>query len=1239
MSNITKFAGYPSSDGTFLNYAGPVTLSRYSGTNVPSNAKIIKVTFSFYSEIWSGVSDNFYVYDLSSKSKPSNNGNYWTDSDGAPRISTATNITASDGDMEDRYYFSGVSSDHENYDALVNLVTNTSSFTICFCRARYRNPSTSTGTTGYLFASKAYYCSVEWEDTDYQPTLPTPVIIDNSQVAPGGSVSITWTPSRIVQSDATNSIVGYSIEIYDENDYSTEASGPYSPENATLPYYLEGANLSSHTFQAPTRAGTYICRIETVTRDSDGSLSWWTNDGATASFSVVNVGSTGDPSNLRINNTTSLYIGTENIPNLNFTWTAAAVGTNNPVKSYSLYQNNSAIWEDIGGTSVTYYNTAGRVGSYKVYAQPTVSGYGSTTGSNSVTITQITTKPTISFTRTYSGTLNNDFVLSWNAASAINNATATYYIYRGNTLLTSTTSTSYNFDISSVAAGTSFTLSVEPRYVTASGSYTAGTKITTGTLVRAASFDVPTSFWMACYDSGNGFTEGLYNHAHEIISLKWKNITASVTTGTSFTYVLEEQIDGGAFSPIGTYNAPPDRFDRNITSVTEGTILGYRVKITNNYGITAYSSTHTVTKIISPKIKGVNVSNINYTSMQITFNWDYGSLTFAEDTKGLTYIIELEHNEQHTILHTGTINNTTSATITDTYNISLASLRSKLPNLYTEVITNRKVYPKGKINLFLTQGSYETAGANSSLDFTFNYVTMPDYTNTTITYEIAKNYYNPGEQAKILLNGFVWEDAAGGTTGGIVTNYLASSYSTNKFNFINNSTTVTAPEASEDLNIILTLKTSIAYAEVTKEYTTTITLPFEVARWVAETVLIESLNLIADNNPNTQDYLEGYIKLPERLCSSQNYDNLNTITLAVISPSSGYTTTFYNNAGATDTSLIVDEIPADYRVKFKLQNSSQKYTDVTARFNLTFTNKAGQSLVIETNSYRYFLADIDMAVRKGRVGINVGADFASNSKDSTLQINAGTQTGNDNPIVEIISPTTSNDNISTIFMSLKDQTLTTPINIWTNGSNLFIDKLLISGLTGDRVLISDSSGKLTTSSSITTTELEFLNGLTENIGTSLGKKQNTINGAASTITSSNLTTNRALISNGSGKVAVSAITSTELSCLDGVTDNIQEQLNAKYTLPGTVNANQIFASPDGSNGTPSFRALVSDDIPSLSFSKITGTLSVGKGGTGSTTKGAASGGALYNLGIVYSATGTSGVSSPTAGMICLVPKG
>lgn len=61
----------------------------------------------------------------------------------------------------------------------------------------------------------------------------------------------------------------------------------------------------------------------------------------------------------------------------------------------------------------------------------------------------------------------------------------------------------------------------------------------------------------------------------------------------------------------------------------------------------------------------------------------------------------------------------------------------------------------------------------------------------------------------------------------------------------------------------------------------------------------------------------------------------------------------------------------------------------------------------------------------------------------------------------------------------------------------------------------------------------------------LTSKQDKIVGGASTITDNNLTANYALVSNGSGKVAVSTITSTELGYLDGVTSNVQTQLDKK----------------------------------------------------------------------------------------------
>jgi len=64
----------------------------------------------------------------------------------------------------------------------------------------------------------------------------------------------------------------------------------------------------------------------------------------------------------------------------------------------------------------------------------------------------------------------------------------------------------------------------------------------------------------------------------------------------------------------------------------------------------------------------------------------------------------------------------------------------------------------------------------------------------------------------------------------------------------------------------------------------------------------------------------------------------------------------------------------------------------------------------------------------------------------------------------------------------------------------------------------------------------------------IGTKQDTITGAATTITTSNLTIDRALISNGSGKVAVSTVTSTQLGYVAGVTSAIQTQLNTKAPL-------------------------------------------------------------------------------------------
>ena len=146
-----------------------------------------------------------------------------------------------------------------------------------------------------------------------------------------------------------------------------------------------------------------------------------------------------------------------------------------------------------------------------------------------------------------------------------------------------------------------------------------------------------------------------------------------------------------------------------------------------------------------------------------------------------------------------------------------------------------------------------------------------------------------------------------------------------------------------------------------------------------------------------------------------------------------------------------------------------------------------------------------------------------------------------------------------------------------------------------------------------------------------------LTGAGSTIDSEDLTVSRALVSNASGKVEVSDVTSTELSYLDGVTSALQTQLDAKQAADedltdladGTLSAskvenNEYFITAAGTSG----QVWTSDgdgagdwvansaasDIDGLSDAKVggdnfTGSLIVGHETTGTLNN------AQYNTGV------------------------
>ena len=129
----------------------------------------------------------------------------------------------------------------------------------------------------------------------------------------------------------------------------------------------------------------------------------------------------------------------------------------------------------------------------------------------------------------------------------------------------------------------------------------------------------------------------------------------------------------------------------------------------------------------------------------------------------------------------------------------------------------------------------------------------------------------------------------------------------------------------------------------------------------------------------------------------------------------------------------------------------------------------------------------------------------------------------------------------------------------------------------------------------TATEINYLDGVTSAIQTQLnGKAASSHSHPVSQVTG--LTASRALVSDSSGHPAVSTVTSTELGYLDGVTSAIQTQLNGKAstshthsylplsggTLTGTVTSRSLAAAADSTydigTSTVRYRNIYADNL-------------------------------------------------------------
>lgn len=177
-------------------------------------------------------------------------------------------------------------------------------------------------------------------------------------------------------------------------------------------------------------------------------------------------------------------------------------------------------------------------------------------------------------------------------------------------------------------------------------------------------------------------------------------------------------------------------------------------------------------------------------------------------------------------------------------------------------------------------------------------------------------------------------------------------------------------------------------------------------------------------------------------------------------------------------------------------------------------------------------------------------------------------------------------------------------------------------------------------------------GLTQFLGSGIRFKNNAtasnyvgIKSAANPATSFDITLLTSLPATGSQALTITStgqvgiyqyVDALSLSSLGWLTASANTAGTITLSPTGGQTANRVLATPDGTTGTVSLRALVPADIPSLSTSILTsGTLPIARGGTG-TTDGSitgtgilnfTAGGSNTNINLVPQGTGTVDVAS------------
>lgn len=721
----------------------------------------------------------------------------------------------------------------------------------------------------------------------------------------------------------------------------------------------------------------------------------------------------GKPS-VTINDKAILYIAQPGNSTYTLKWSVPSAGTNNSIINYKIEQSVDNIsfsqYETLlssGTTSKAVPANTTNGASYYYRVLP-VNKYGTCTSySDSVQIKTIG-KPTAAkiTTAPSNANISQNFNVQWNSISNGTGYTISYKLYyvinNAATQIYTGTNTSTTVDVSSIPNNSQFTLKLETIATATNGGTISNSTTYATTYTKGAAVSFNNKTLIIKNDAGTAAAPRAYN----TVDLTWNTATTTDTASGTIKYKIRyktssmgewddlKKADGNKVENLTVTNYTVSNFSNVVNEGEEARfkILAYQTSTQTP----AETDTVTITRMEKPRVTGGAISGtITATSIPYWFSYEYNI-----PSEDINCIVELGYNgtyggvsQTHVLSQsTGTIQGEDTK-LTFSLVSGSTSNSAVIKALYTKVITNHYVKPDGTLRITLSSTSIPACSTTYLIPFKYNFK-MPITSGTfTAGYNQNKNFYNPGDTINLRCTAPNWKDAAGGTTGAKSITYT---YKGNNKEGQSISAGITktdvAPAASTDFSLVYTLYTTITYAD-DSDTVEVDSNSINIARWNNTDIAVLS------SVTKTNSSISGFLILPELLCASGQYANLSKVVYTIYSQQTKQPV----STELTNVTLTRAEAQAMRERKFDFIDESTG--DLSYYATIIFTNTSGSEISKTTATYLIRSAGVPIAIRKGRVGINVGSatfiEETDASKNSALYVAASSSASTSAPVIEV----------------------------------------------------------------------------------------------------------------------------------------------------------------------------------------------------------------------------------------------